>query len=85
MRKPTAPTERELAFRARLGRNILDAAVARDLSIHALAREANVSRAHLSFVLRGTANCSVDWLVRMADVLGVEPHTLLAPKPAPEE
>jgi len=77
MRKAATPGPRELAYRTLVGRNILDAATGQHMTIHALAGAAGVSRSHLMYVLRGTANCSVDWLVRVAGVLGVEPSTLL--------
>lgn len=68
------------AAQAVLAENIRRLADARSLSLYVVADFAGISRAHLYAILRGEKNPTVATLVKLADVLGVEPWELLKPK-----
>lgn len=60
-----------------LGQEIRAEAAAQRLSIADLATKAGVNRSSLYTWLDGKANFPLDGLVRIADVLRVQPHDLL--------
>jgi transcriptional regulator with XRE-family HTH domain len=57
-------------------------AEARGLPLSHVADRAGVGRAHLYSVLAGRSSPSLTWIVKIAEVLGVEPAELLTPIPA---
>lgn len=65
------------AYRRAMGEHVRQLREDRALSQQALANAADMSVRHLGGIERGTANTSVDVLVRIADQLGVQPSALL--------
>jgi len=64
---------------ATFGRNVRAARLRARLSQDELAGRADMKRSYLSDLERGTRNPTVRALGRLADALGVEPGSLLAP------
>jgi transcriptional regulator with XRE-family HTH domain len=67
--------------RATLGRNVRELRLSLGLSQADLADRAETRRALISDFERGETNATLDSLVRIALVLGVDPHDLLKPRP----
>ncbi len=70
-------------LRERAAMRIREIAERRRMSLTTLAREANVSQSHLWGVLAGRRAPTTDLLVRIANVLRVDPHELLRPPRKP--
>ncbi|MEX1362173.1 MAG: helix-turn-helix transcriptional regulator [Nannocystaceae bacterium] len=70
-------TELREELRARVAKRIRELAQARRLPLTHLADEAGVSRAHLWTVLGGKNAASIDFLAKLAVVLGVDPDELV--------
>ncbi|MEX1366418.1 MAG: helix-turn-helix transcriptional regulator [Nannocystaceae bacterium] len=68
-------------IRARLSARLREAQELRGVTTQELAKQAGVGRPHLHDVLAGKAGPSVDYVARLADVLDVDPATLLSDKP----
>jgi ribosome-binding protein aMBF1 (putative translation factor) len=66
--------------KATLGRNVRELRLSLGLSQADLADRAETRRALISDVERGETNATLESLVRIALVLGVDPHELLKPK-----
>lgn len=67
--------------RATLGRNVRELRLSVGLSQEDLADRAGTRRAFISDIERGETNATLDSIVRIARVLGVEAHALLTPRP----
>ena len=65
------------AAREALAINIRDARRRKGLAQEALAHESGVARSYVSTIERGLANLTLDHLVRLADILDVEPRDLV--------
>jgi len=61
-----------------VGARIRDLRIARDLGSRNLARRVGASQSHISRVEHGHQTPSLGMIERIADVLGVTPHDLLA-------
>jgi transcriptional regulator with XRE-family HTH domain len=70
-----------LDFRQVIARNVRVARAARGISQEALADQAGVDRSYMSRIERGVTWVGVEILVKLAEVLEVEPHELLMPPP----
>jgi transcriptional regulator with XRE-family HTH domain len=73
-REPETPYRVAVGLRVRELRKAAD-----DISQIDLANQVNMSARYLGGIERGTANVSLDILVRLANALGVEPADLLPP------
>ena len=81
-RRSAAPVESSIkpgALRQTLSANIRRVAEEHHLTLKCLAARAEVSRAQLYNVLAARSSASLDWIERIAEVLGVAPHDLLVP------
>jgi transcriptional regulator with XRE-family HTH domain len=67
--------------KATLGRNVRELRLSLSLSQADLADRAETRRALISDVERAETNATLESLVRIALVLGVDPHELLKPRP----
>lgn len=67
------------ATHANLAAQIRALAEARGIPLSHVADRAGVGRAHLYGVLAGRSSPSLTWIVKIAEVLGVEPAELLTP------
>lgn len=67
------------ALRKILAANVRRAAEERELPLNTLADLAGVSRSHLYALLAGERAATIDWIAKIAEVLGVEPADLLRP------
>lgn len=73
------------ATHANLAAQIRARAEAQGIPLSHVADRAGVGRAHLYGVLAGRSSPSLTWIVKIAEVLGVEPAELLMPLPGPPQ
>lgn len=66
-------------LRAVIAAQIRARAKAKNLSLVALAKAANVTQSHVYAVVAGEKSPTADWLAKIAAVLGCPPHELLRP------
>ena len=71
------PTVEPEELRARVAQRIRELAKRKGLPLTRLADEAEVSRAHLWTILNGESAVSIDFLAKLAKVLGVDPDELV--------
>lgn len=67
------------SLRLIFARNIRMARIAKEMSQEALAHEANLDRAFVGTLERGTRNISIDNIERLAQAVGLPAHELLDP------
>lgn len=65
------------AAREALGTNLREARTQAGVSQERLAHESGISRSYVSHIERGLANLALDHLVRLAEIIGVEPGDLV--------
>lgn len=65
------------AAREALANNVREARRRKGLAQEALAHESGIARSYVSTVERGQANLTLDHLVRLAEILEVEPGELV--------
>ncbi|MCH9687662.1 MAG: helix-turn-helix domain-containing protein [Deltaproteobacteria bacterium] len=66
-------------FHARVIARIRERSARRRLTTIQLADRAGVSRSHLFAILAGDSSPSLDFIHRLAEALGCDPHLLLKP------